>query len=94
MAVVPSGGAVSKNPLLSDCGFRGDHWLAHWAKAYGAQVCPLPQAAPRAERRWLRSARQVVETTCAHLTESFGLTYPGAHSAWGLLMRVAAKVAA
>ena len=35
-----------------------------------------------------------VETTLAHLTESCGLTYPGAHSTWGLLMRVAAKGAA
>jgi hypothetical protein len=94
MALVPSSGAASTKPILSDGGFRGDDWLAHWATASGAQVCPLPKAAPRAERRWLRSARQVVETTLAHLTESFGLKYPGAHSTWGLLMRVAAKVAA
>jgi hypothetical protein len=38
--------------------------------------------------------RQVVETTFANLTESFGLKYPGAHTSWGLLTRVAAKVAA
>jgi hypothetical protein len=94
MAVVPSAGAASTKPILSDCGFRGDDWLEHWAKAYGAQVCPLSKAAPRAERRWLSSARQVVETTFANLTESFGLKYPGAHSTWGLLMRVSAKVAA
>ena len=94
MAAVPSGGAASQKPILSDCGFRGDDWLAHWAKVYGVQVCPLPKAAPRAQRRWLSSARQRVETTFAHLSESFGLKYPGAHSTWGLLMRVAAKVAA
>jgi hypothetical protein len=94
MALVPSSGAASTKPILSDGGFRGDDWLAHWATASGAQVCPRPKAAPRAERRWLRSARQVVETTFANLTESFGLKYPGAHSTWGLLMRVAAKVAA
>ena len=94
MAVVPSSGAASQKPILSDCGFRGDDWLEHWAKAYGAQVCPLPKAAPRAQRRWWSSARQVVETTFANLSESFGLKYPGAHSTWGLLMRVAAKVAA
>ena len=81
-------------PILSDCGFRGDDWLEHWAKAYGVQVCPLPKAAPRATRHWLSSVRQVVETTFANLSESFGLKYPGAHSTWGLLMRVAAKVAA
>ena len=94
MAVVPSSGAASQKPILSDGGFRGDDWLEHWAKAYGARVYPLPKAAPRAERRWLSSARQVVETTFANLSESFGLKYPGAHSTWGLLMRVAAKVAA
>lgn len=94
MAVVPSGGAASKKPILSAGGLRGDDGLAHGATAYGAQVGPLSTAAPRAERRWGSAARQVVETTFAHLTESFGLTYPGAHSTWGLLMRVAAKVAA
>ena len=94
MAAVPSGGAAAHKPILSDGGFRGDDWLAHWAPAYGAQVCPRPQAAPRATQRWLSAVRQVVETTFAHLSESFGLTYPGAHSTWGLLMRVAAKVAA
>jgi hypothetical protein len=94
MATVPSGGAASNKPILSDCGFRGDEWLTHWAQAYGAQVCPLPKAAPRAQRRWWSAARQVVETTFANLSETFGLKYPGAHSTWGLLMRVAAKVAA
>jgi hypothetical protein len=48
MAAVPSGGAASQKPILSDGGFRGDDWLAHWAKVYGVQVCPLPKAAPRA----------------------------------------------
>src|SRR5688572_29429435 len=94
MAAVPSGGAPSHKPILSDGGCRGDDWLAHWAHAYGVQVCPLPKTAPRASRRWLSAARQVVETTFTHLSESFGLKYPGAHSTWGLLMRVAAKVAA
>src|SRR5215510_8890731 len=94
MAAVPSGGAASKKPILSDGGFRGDAWLAQWAQAYGVQVCPLPKAAPRATRHWLSSVRQVVETTFANLSENFGLKCPGAHSTWGLLMRVAAKVAA
>jgi hypothetical protein len=94
MAAVPSGGAASHKPILSDGGFRGDEWLAHWAQAYGVQVCPLPKAASRATRHWWSAVRQVVETTFAHLSESFGLKYPGAHSTWGLLMRGAAKVAA
>ena len=94
MAAVPSGGAPSHKPMLSDGGFRGDAWLAHGAQASGVQVCPLSQTAPRANRPWLSSARQVVATALANLRESFGLKYPGAHSTWGLLMRVAAKVAA
>ena len=94
MAAVPSGGAASRKPVLSDGGLRGDDGLAHGAQADGVQVCPRPKAAPRATRHWLSAARQVVETTFAHLSESFGLKYPGAHSTWGLLMLVAAKGAA
>ena len=94
LATVPSGGAASKRPIRSAGGLRGDAGLAHWAHAYGAQVGPWPKAAPHAQRRWLSAARQVVATTLANLRETFGLTYPGAHSTWGLLMRVAAKVAA
>ena len=94
MAAVPSGGAASKQPILSAGGVRGDDGLAHGAKAYGVQGCPLPKTAPRATRHWVRSVRQGVETTLAHVRESCGRTYPGAHSTWGLLMRVAAQVAA
>ena len=94
MATVPSGGGASTTPIVGDSGFRGDDWLAHWAHAYGAQVCPLPKTGPHGTRRWWSALRQVVETAFANLTESFGLKYPGAHSTWGLLMRVSAKVAA
>jgi hypothetical protein len=94
LAGLPSCGALSPQPILTDRGFRGEDWLTHWASAYGVQVCPPPTAASRAQRRWWSAARQVVETSFAHLSESFGLKYPGAHSSWGLLMRVAAKVAA
>ncbi len=94
MAVLPSCGAPSHKPILSDSGFRGEEWLTHWATAYAAHVCPLSTAASGAQRRWWSAARQVVETTFANLSESFGLKYPDAHTGWGLLMRVAAKVAA
>lgn len=60
MAAVPSGGAESYTPILSNRGFRGDDWLEHWAQAYGARVYPLSKAAPRAERHLFSSARQVV----------------------------------
>ena len=94
MAWGHSCGHASHKPVMTDRGFRGEDWLAHWATAYGAQVCPPPPQASRAEQRWWSSVRQVVETAFAHLSESFGLKYPGAHTGWGLLTRVAAKVAA
>jgi hypothetical protein len=93
-AVLPSGGAVAHKPLLSASGFRGEEWLTHWATAYAAHVCPRSTAAPGAQRRWWSAARQVVATTFANVSESVGLKYPDAHTGWGLLMRVAAKVAA
>jgi hypothetical protein len=46
-------------------------------------------------RRWQQARwRQVVETVNAQLTEVLGPPFPGARSPWGLLTRVAAKVAA
>jgi hypothetical protein len=94
MAPVPSGGRASQKPIITDSGFCGDEWLAHWAAAYGAHVYPPPKGGPPAEQQGWSAIRQVVETTFAHLSESFGLKYPGAHTRWGLLARVAAKVAA
>lgn len=94
MAPVPSSATATHQPIMTDSGFRGDDWLAHWAEAYGVHVYPLPKEATPAERRRWSAVRQVVETTFAHLSESFGLKYPGAHTSWGLLTRVAAKVAA
>ena len=44
MAAVPSGGAASHKPLLSDGGVRGDDWLAHWAKVYGCAGPPGVQS--------------------------------------------------
>lgn len=94
MAPVPSCRAGSNKPVMTDSGFRGDDWLEHWAEVYGVHVCPLPKGMARTQRRGWSSVRQVVETTFSNLSENFGLKYPGAHSRWGLLTRVAAKVAA
>ena len=51
MSLAPSCGAASHKPIMTDRGCRGTDWLAPWAEAYGAQVCPKPQQASRAERR-------------------------------------------
>ncbi|MBM3943118.1 MAG: hypothetical protein FJ316_09395 [SAR202 cluster bacterium] len=45
-------------------------------------------------RKQHASRRQVVETINGHLEQVFGLAFPGARSTWGLLTRVAAKLAA
>ena len=90
----PSAGPPSGKPVVADDGFTGWDWLAHWAADYGAPVITPPRHASRAVARWFSAVRQVVETVFAHLCDSFGLKYPGAHTTWGLLTRIAAKLAA
>jgi hypothetical protein len=67
--------------------------MKHWVQAYGVNVYPLPKQASRAKRRQWSAARRVVETLFG-LDIQFDLKYPAAHMVWGVLTRVAAKVAA
>ena len=90
-------GRASAQPYLGDNGFFGSWWQDHWRKRYGATVLTPKnysgddaQAARRQHSGW----KQVVETINGHLENVFGLHFPGARSKWGLLSRVAAKVAA
>jgi len=83
-------GTNSHRLVIADPGFDGQSWLAHWANDYAAQVVTLPS---EADHPWLSALRQVVETAFANLCDSFGLKYPGAHT-WGLITRIAAKLAA
>lgn len=82
---------------LGDGGFRGACWHHHWHTAYGAHLMTTADPAvvqlPRLRTRYA-AARQIVETVHSLLVGTFGLAYPRARSAWGLLARVAAKVAA
>ena len=87
-------GPRSGKPVAADLGFTGADWWAHWAHDYGVEVVTKPHPAPRALTHWFSSLRQVVETAFSHLCESFGLQYPGAHTRWGLMTPVAAKLAA
>jgi hypothetical protein len=87
--------------LLGDLGYAGAHWGAHWLAAYGAQVLTkaaylaVPdEAAQREARHWFSGLRQIVETINNLLTEQLGLKFPRARSRWGLVARIAAKVAA
>ena len=91
---VQSCGKRSGKPMVTDAGFVGEEWLEHWARDYGAEVIPKPKNASPELQQWFGSIRQTVETVFSHLCDSFGLKYPGAHTKWGLLTRVAAKLAA
>ena len=57
-------------------------------------MASLPEDATPAVQRWFRGVRPVIEIGFAHLCDRFGLKYPGAHTTWGLLARVSAKLAA
>jgi hypothetical protein len=53
-----------------------------------------PRTTSEADHPWFSALRQVVETAFANLCDSFGLKYPGAHTTWGMITRIAAKLAA
>jgi len=95
MGPVQGSGPASQRPLVADAGFTGPRWHHHWLADYGTQlVTPPGGSIPPQMARWCSGIRQVTETVFAHLCDSFGLKYPGAHTTWGLLTRVAAKLAA
>jgi hypothetical protein len=50
--------------------------------------------ARRAYHHWYASHRQIIETMHSLLLGTFGLAFPKARSYWGLITRLAAKVAA
>ena len=84
-------GANSHRLVIADPAFDGQLWLAHWANNYAAQIVTLPS---EVDHPWFSALRQVIETAFANLCDSFGLKYPGAHTTWGLITRIAAKLAA
>lgn len=98
----PSSGAGSAHgrPLLGDLGFRGVGWVHHWQDDYATSVLTkadygsLPPEEREQAASWFSGLRQVVETVNGWLVERFGLKRPKARSYWGVLTRVAAKVAA
>jgi hypothetical protein len=95
MGPAQSCGPNTGRPLvIADNGFAAADWQQHWTQAYATRVEAPPETTGRGPGRWFSSLRQVIETVFAHLDVSFGLKYPGAHTTWGLLSRVAAKLAA
>jgi transposase len=87
-------GSLSHWLILADLGYDGEAWYQHWAEDYGAQVITSPEKEHHKARKWFSSLRQVVETAFSSLCDSFGLQFPRAHTRWGLLTRIAAKLAA
>jgi len=87
-------------PYLGDLGYRGKRWVTHWSQDYASQVLTkadydrLPNPTRRQKRRWFSGQRQVVETVFDWLEDRFGLLCPRARTAWGVLTRLSAKVAA
>lgn len=92
---VQASGRTSPRPLVADAGFTGPRWHRHWQLDYATQVVTPPDGLiPDGTQRWFSGVRQVIETVFSHLCDSFGLKYPGAHTTWGLITRIAAKLAA
>jgi hypothetical protein len=93
-------GTPHRRPIRGELGFPGIRWISHWRQDDGAPVltkadsASLPDEERREAVRWVNGWRQVVETANTWLVERFGLKRPRARSDWGVLTRVAAKVAA
>jgi len=91
---IQSCGPACHGPILADLGYDGEAWYQHWTEDYGAQIITPPVRKRHKARQWFSSLRQVVETAFSSLCDSFGLQFPRAHTCWGLLTRIGAKLAA
>ena len=90
-------GEATGTPYLTDNGFFGAFWQTHWREDYGAlTLTPKNYRGADAGRckRQHSSWKQIVETMNGHLERTFSLHFCGARSKWGLLTRIAAKIAA
>lgn len=87
-------GANRHCPVVADLGYSGEDWHVHWDQDYQATVVTPPKCAWHGAGTWFSSLRQAIETAFANLCENFGLHFPRAHTTWGLLTRISAKVAA
>jgi hypothetical protein len=90
-------GVTQGSFLLTDGGCTGSRWQQHWQDCYQVTLCTTRDPAllgQRSRQHRYHAARQVVETVHSLLVGTFGLHFPRARTAWGLLTRLAAKVAA
>jgi hypothetical protein len=98
LGVATGAGMATAALYLADLGYAGEVWAAHWQADYGARV--LTQAAFDGQdeeaklERQMHGLRQVVENVNQGLDGQLGLKFPRARTWWGVLTRLAAKVAA
>lgn len=97
----PAGGRPAAAAYLADLGLAGRHWQRHWQDRYDALVLTkrdFQDLGGVVDRRAAAAChagfRQVIETTNNFLDRYLGLTFPNARTYWGLITRLAAKVAA
>jgi hypothetical protein len=91
--------ADDHDAFLADQGFSPGRWERHWLEAHGAVVAATPQksarrAWPEAACRWAAGKRQLIEGVIRQLKDQFSLERYRAKTLDGLLVRLAAKVAA
>lgn len=94
-------GAPATVAYLADLGFAGRHWQRHWQDHSDALVLTkrdFQELGGVVDRKAAASChasfRQVIETTNNFLDQFLGLKFPRARTYWGLITRLAAKVAA
>ncbi|MDQ3223387.1 MAG: hypothetical protein M3Q75_07965 [Gemmatimonadota bacterium] len=93
----PRRGTAEGDLYLTDAGMTGSVWGQHWLTDYRAEIVTVAETMTADDvlpRREHAVRRQVIETVNQHLTADFHLPFPQARSRWGLLSRIAAKLAA
>jgi hypothetical protein len=91
---LPSCGEAQGKLILADLGYSGADWQRHWQEDCQATVLTPPYWERHSARLWHSSIRQVVETAFATLCAALGLQAVQAHTLWGMIARIGAKLAA
>jgi len=91
-------GRPALGPYIADKGFEGQKLHQQWYQLYGAEVISQPKRNStkpwsKADRRWLASHRQIVESVYDKLHNTFRLSRERPHDLTGFQARLAAKVA-
>ena len=94
VAPVVSCGRLRHHFILADLGYNGDDWAQHWLHNYAVEVLTPPHCERHSARVWFSSLRQAVETAYAAPCDGFGLQFLKAHTRWGRLTRIGAKLTA